>query len=454
MKKPQEEAIDLQPSEEQSSGLSRRDVLKSTAALAVATGTGAGLGMFGGKAPAFAQSRTINVVAWSHFIPDCDKIAMPEFAAEFEKATKVKVALEFINANDITPRATAAVESKTGPDIFQFQWNQPWVYQAGLIDHAKLVQELHIEKFYKYLQEGAHVGKVWRGVPYYSIGNAYVYRKDWYQEAGFDPNKPGQEWTYDLHLKAGAALKKNGHPIGFSMGHSFGDPPTNCYPLLWAFGGREVDEKGKVAINSKETREAIKYFVEFWNAACDPTGLSWDDSSNNRAFYAETISATLNGASIYVQSKKGQQRPDLKDKMGHYNNPLGPKGRYHVILNFSHSITRYSKQQGAAADWIRFLHQPSQYARYIHIQAGYGLGGTPDWEKDPMWDADPTLAAFRSQAKYGRTFGWAGAFNRASSEVQAKYLIVDMFANAVQGKTVEETIAQTEKEMKLVYERT
>jgi multiple sugar transport system substrate-binding protein len=40
----------------------------------------------------------------------------------------------------------------------------------------------------------------------------------------------------------------------------------------------------------------------FWKEACDEGGLAWDDTNNNRAFHAGEISATLNGASIYLAS--------------------------------------------------------------------------------------------------------------------------------------------------------
>jgi hypothetical protein len=40
--------------------------------------------------------------------------------------------------------------------------------------------------------------------------------------------------------------------------------------------------------------------IAFWKDSCDEGGLAWDDSNNNRAFHAGEISATLNGASIYI----------------------------------------------------------------------------------------------------------------------------------------------------------
>ena len=39
----------------------------------------------------------------------------------------------------------------------------------------------------------------------------------------------------------------------------------------------------------------------------DEGGLAWDDTNNNRAFLSGTISATNNGASIYIEAKK---KPD------------------------------------------------------------------------------------------------------------------------------------------------
>src|SRR5205807_2315950 len=80
------------------------------------------------------------------------------------------------------------------------------------------------------------------------------------------------------------------------------DAPTFSYPYMWSWGGKEIDESGKVVINSKETIESIKFMTGFWKDAHDEGGLAWDDTNNNRAFLSQTIAATLNGASIYIES--------------------------------------------------------------------------------------------------------------------------------------------------------
>ena len=55
--------------------------------------------------------------------------------------------------------------------------------------------------------------------------------------------------------------------------------------------------------------------------------------------------------------------------------------------------------------------------------------------------------------RYGRNFGYAGPYDRKASEVQAKYIITDIFAKAAKGESTKSIIAWAEKELKNVYER-
>src|SRR5712664_2780848 len=70
--------------------------------------------------------------------------------------------------------------------------------------------------------------------------------------------------TWDEWRKVGSALKKKGQPMGQAFGHSLGDPNNWAYSVTWGFGGAEIDQSGKVIINSKETIEAVKFTVAVW----------------------------------------------------------------------------------------------------------------------------------------------------------------------------------------------
>jgi multiple sugar transport system substrate-binding protein len=427
-------------------GLTRRAFLSTSMALAAA----AGAELVGGQAPALAQTRTLHVLEWSSFVPAADVIRDQQ-AAEFGKQAGVKVTIEHINANDLPARATAAIEGRKGPDILQLNNNYPHLYAGGLEDHNQLIAELGGDKFYPFIIDAVKVDGVVRGVPYFFGGGANTYRKDIFQKVGIDKLPD----TWEEYLAAGKKLKKFGMPIGQTLGHTFGDAPFFAYPLVWSFGGMEVDEKGKVVLNSKETLAAAEFLKEFWFAACDEGGLAWDDSSNNRAFLAETIACTLNGASIYFVARYTPEKatPGIADKIGHFLLPKGPAGRFHNVGQFSNCITTYSENKDVAQDYIRYCHQKEVYEKFFVTNKGYINGPLPEWQEHPMWEADPAVTIFREIPKYGRSAGHAGSYNRQAAEVWAKYIIVDLFAKVVKGEPPKSSIAWAEQELKNVYER-
>ena len=241
-----------------------------------------------------------------------------------------------------------------------------------------------------------------------------------------------------------------GWPSGQTLGHTLGDAPIFAYSLMWSFGGSEIDESGKVAIDSAPVHQAIEWMKEAWEAAFEPGGLSWDDGSNNRAFLSEQICTTSNGASIYfVAREKGMNH--VADNMSHYLYPQGPGGRFCVSVPLSFCIPKYSENQDAAMEWIRFQLRPDNYERYISVQRCFGLPRAPGLEDLAIWSADPAVSIYAKAAQYGRNFGWPGPFGRAASEVQSKYIIVDMFARAVQGESAKDAATWAAKELRNVY---
>ena len=172
-------------------------------------------------------------------------------------------------------------------------------------------------------------------------------------------------------------------------------------------------------------------------------------------FFVETIGATFNDASIYFSARNNPEKapPGLADQIGHFLLPKGPAGQYSVILPFTHAIASYSKQKGAARDFVRFLMDKKNYESYILAQKGYGLGATPDWEEHPFWKTDPAMEPYRLNAKNGRHFGYAGAYSRQAAEAQAQAIIVDLFARVAKGDAPKDSIAEAEKKLKSVYER-
>ena len=106
-------------------------------------------------------------------------------------------------------------------------------------------------------------------MPWAVIGGMIAYRKSWFDEVGATSFPK----TWVEYREVAKKLKAKGHPIGQTLGHTFGDAPTFTYPYLWSWGGKEVDADGKtVVLNSKETLESVKFMQGFWKDGCDEGG--------------------------------------------------------------------------------------------------------------------------------------------------------------------------------------
>jgi multiple sugar transport system substrate-binding protein len=410
------------------------------------------------RAPAFAQGTKLHVVRWVDFIPEAD-VELKRQAPEASKALGAEVQLEFINANDLQPRITAAIQSGSGADIIQMLWNWPQLYANGLLDVSEVAEPIGKAQggFYEVFDAAAKVNGRWLAVPHAVIGNAVAYRRSWFTEIGVKEFPK----TWDEYREVGKKLKAKGKPLGQALGHSFGDPPTFAYPLLWDFGGAEVDKSGKkVAINSKGTVESVKFMQAFWKDACDEGGLAWDDTNNNRAFHAGEISATLNGASIYIVAKR--QKDKIKDDKGEplvqdiehaALMPAGPAGQFALYGGQQHSIMKYSKNVKLAQDFLRWLHQKDNYEKWFVVNEGYSVGSTKVWEEHPMWGkVDKPLQVFRQAVRKTFAFGHPGPASAKATEAYTKYIVVDMYAKAVQGMKAEDAVKWAEGELKKIYE--
>jgi multiple sugar transport system substrate-binding protein len=121
-----------------------------------------------------------------------------------------------------------------------------------------------------------------------------------------------------------------------------------------------------------------------------------------------------------------------------------------LIQQYNHHIPAYSKNQRLAKDWLIFLGQRAQYERMFRASKGFAQGIAAEWDNHPMWKEDPQMEPYKELSKYGRNMGYKGPYNRASSEVQAKYLVADMIARSLKDGS-DAAMKWAESEMKLVY---
>ena len=382
--------------------VTRRNVLKSGTAL---VGGMAGI-LATGRAPAFAQGTTVHWIRWNDFVPASDQLLRRELIPEAEKALGIKINFETVNGNDLQPRITSAIQSGAGPDVFMLFNNHPQLYAASSSDMSDVAEALGKAEggYYPLVKSNSNDGKKWLSMPWAIVGGMIAYRKSWFDGSRRHRHSPTRGRSIARSARsskprAARSARRSATPSAMRR-----RSPTR---YMWSWGGKEVDESGKVVINSKETIESVKFMTGFWKDAHDEGGLAWDDTNNNRAFLSQTISATLNGASIYIEllrnpdkyiTEKGAQ---LKTDILHAPLPKGPAGQFSMHTYFSHVLPNYSKNQKAAKDFLKWVHSKAVYEKWFVSQKGFATPPTPEWEKHKVWDEDTVMTPYKVAGRLG-----------------------------------------------------
>ncbi len=431
-----------------SRSIDRRTFLKGTVA---ATGAAALGGiptiLTAGQAPAYAKGSKLRMLQQINFVPAGDELFVKQ-AAEFSKQMGVEVTVERIAQNDVPTRAMSAITMGAGPDIILIQNNFPLLLAGGLVDVSDVAEPLGKSQggYYDISRANAFAGGRWIAVPHDVYAWAMNYRESWLHEVGYDKFPDNWESFRDM----GKKLKAKGHPVGQAFGHSTNDPNNYCYALIWCFGGYEVEKDGKtVVLDKKGTLEALKLNTAMWQECMDDGGLSWDDSSNNRAFLAGSLSVTGNSPSIYFVAR--DKFPDVYKDMNHAPMPKGPAGQFYQLPVYSSMVMKYSKNQKLAKEFIGWYMAKEQYEKWFVVMDTFSVPPTKMWYDHPIWTKDPKLTLFRDVIKDSRWAGYAGPPSRKASEAMAKYIIVDMFAKAIQGMPSEEALKWATAELRGIY---
>jgi multiple sugar transport system substrate-binding protein len=362
----------------------------------------------------------------------------------------------------LQPRIAAAVEGGSGADIIEMWDIWPYLYQEHMVPVDDLAQAVSEEYggFYDWVVDTASVDGKWYSVPHGNSSTAFAYRISLVEEAGIQDPKNNFPKTYDELFALGKKLKEMGKPFGQAMGHSQGDPPAFAYPFMWAHGAMEVEEDGTtVAINKPEFVDALQAFTQHWKDAYDETGLSWDDSANNRAFLSDQLSGTLNGSSIYlaaVKAKAGESTLDYEvqvepDDIWHAGFPEGPAGRFNALGSRSMAAMSYSPNAEVAVEFLQHFFTPEVFIPWLESQGGYIIPMAPGYADLEIYTGTPTLAPYPAVSEYSRAKGYAGPSNQKAAETAARYVIVDTIAQAIQSGDAAGAVQQAEAQLQRIY---
>lgn len=233
---------------------------------------------------------TINLWFVGQSQPNVDyynEVILPSFE---EAHPQYKVEVQYIGWGEYTDRLFTGFASGTGPDLFQ-----SGSHMVGTLAENGMARpmDMYLDAWpdYQDFFEGARSSSLWKGkaygIPLPSAIRGFYYRKDLFDESGFDPEKPPTTWD---ELKD-ALMKLTVHD---SQGNvtRFGAQfeSSNWHPWVAFLYQNDValtSEDGNTPLfNTPGGLETMEFFVDFMQTQRSFGNLTHDDPRFHSGQYA------------------------------------------------------------------------------------------------------------------------------------------------------------------------
>jgi len=427
--------------------VTRRELLRRAglgAIVLVYGGMGAKTAVAG--APKFAHKQlkgTLRILQWSHFVPAFDKWFDNTYTKVWGRKNDTEVIVDHISQAELPARVAAEAAARKGHDMVATLAPLPQ-YEDLAIDHKEIVQEVTKKrgKMANVVHRSIYNPKTKR---YFGFADNYApdplnYRIDEWRAVGLKPT------TWDNVLKAAPRLRARGHPIGLGMSNEI-DSNMFLMSLMMCFGGFIQSREHRVILNSKGTREALRFARELFRRGMTNEIFAWTASSNNNGMIAGRLSLALNAVSITRSLELSNT--ELADKIAFAPMPKGPHGRMgleHVMHTYM--VWKFASNKKAARKFLADL-EITYRGAFLNSK----LYNFPAWPNAVKNIRRPLMADdAKPRGKYGildtisrkytYNVGYPGTANAAMGEVFDTYLIPEMFARVAQGRVTPDAAAR------------
>src|SRR5256886_6986228 len=160
------------------------------------------------------------------------------------------------------------------------------------------------------------------------------------------------------------------------------DANLNGRSLLASFGGQESDASGQnVLIDSKETREALRFAKALFDEGMTPEVFSWDDASDNRYLASGVASWIHDAISAYRTTE--DTNPKVFQNTYIALEPQGAGGKRVSVANPNvYLIWKFAKNPQAAKEFLEYL--SDNWKDGMIASRGYNMPFLKDGYKKPM----------------------------------------------------------------------
>ncbi len=434
-----------------------RRILAGAAALAIAFSA----------VPGFAQEKL--AVWWVKGFYKAEDEALFAAITKFEARTGVKVDLSQYAAEDMIPKAAAALESGSPPDIaysdtYDVRIAARWAFDGKLEDISDVIEPMK-DRFLPatietaYLYDGKASKKAFYGFVLKQQMLHVEYWKDMLATAGYKENDiPGtwkEYWSFWCD-KVQPAYRKATSSRVHGIGRPMGVDSTNSFQsfMSWvdAYNVKLVDESGKLLVDDPKVRDgliaALRDYTDVYARGCSPpASTGWKDGDGAVAFNDRTTIMT-HDHSIAIAAKwlddannlrltpaeRAAGRKAYDELIATAGLPKKPDGTpmvYRTVVKMG-VIFRESKNKMRAREFLKVLLEEENLRPYVEAALGRGFPVTRAGQESPFWQADKHRRAVYDQfttspqpSEFGKNWKfalldaenvWAKAMNRVVTD--------------------------------------
>jgi multiple sugar transport system substrate-binding protein len=396
------------------------------------------------------------IVLWrlKTYVKDAEKV-LDKHINEWAKKNNVEVSIELYTHDERATKFTAAIESKTLPDVAElFAYEPSRLYGINrLEDVSDLVNDIskQLGEPVANLVGNMKFGGKFYSVPHYASPMIIFYRKDILRKINAKPPKTWNE-LWDQAKK----IKETGlqdYPAGFPWNRT-SDGTDPALSIFWNYGASWCDKDGYYkSINTPDGLKAINCMVRAcFEGSWAPDYLAWSGGANNEAWLAGKISFTANSPSILWQL--ATYKHPLQKDTGTIVMPSGPAGHTQPLLYLmSWAVPKDRGNSELAKSLIKYIMSKKKYEAYENASAMQAGPFYQDLMASSYW-ADENGKVIVQSIKQGAQLGWPGPTTPAASEVMTTNILTDIVGRIVVDKLSKEaTLKEADGKIRAIYER-
>lgn len=223
--------------------------------------------------------------------------------------------------------------------------------QAGYLqplDRYIQKDQLKMENYIKGAVQAGNVNGQQFAIPRFVDAGLLFYRKDLV-------SKPPETWD-DLIATAKSTNKKGSTKYGYLMqAKQYEGLVCNFIEFIGAYGGRILDEKENIVINSPETIKGLKKMIEVTKSDFVPQNIStFTEIESHTAFLEGQAPFIRNWPYQYALSNDPKQSK-IVNKVGVASLPKGDHDSASALGGWMTGISKNSKHKKEAWEFIKFI---------------------------------------------------------------------------------------------------